>query len=156
MRWIIAGVKYDFQPHQVEAAQPMSHEGRWLPIGVVARWLRWWRCKGRRAWHGAPHDKVSAPLWTELGDCGGALISLCQGLSASVMFTPQVCWLLADCSAKAPSYQPELTGSANRNPPTAPADQTLPITALPLYIYKPLFHKVYLLSSPFHVLLFTV
>lgn len=116
--------------------------GRTVAAMVAMSWEGW-------AWHGAPRDKVSAPLWTALGDCGGALISLCQGLSASVMFTPQVCWLLADCSAKAPSYQPELTGSANRNPPTDPADQTLPITALPLSIYKPLFHKVYLLTYCF-------
>ncbi|CAB1432550.1 unnamed protein product [Pleuronectes platessa] len=49
------------------------------------------------------------------------LISRCQGLSAPVMFTPQVCWLLADCSAKASSYQAnrEPTGSGNRNPPIA-------------------------------------
>lgn len=55
---------------------------------------------------GMVHDKVSALLWTALGDCGRVLISVCQGLSASVMFTPQVCWLLADCSVKAASYQP--------------------------------------------------
>lgn len=126
MRWIIAGVKCTFQPRQVDRARPTSS-----PQGGGS--LPRWRWEGRQAWCGAPHDEVSARLWTALVDCGRALISVCQGLSASVMFTPQVCWLLADCSAKTPSsFSWELTWSANRNPPTARnPHQTPTITALP-------------------------
>ncbi|KAK9531760.1 hypothetical protein VZT92_011166 [Zoarces viviparus] len=98
-------------PTGVSACSPRHTHWRriapWrLPIRAVAGAAAMVAMQLKEAWHGAPHDKVSAPPWTALGDCGGTLISLCQGLSASVLFTPQVCWLLADCSAKDPSYQP--------------------------------------------------
>lgn len=105
----MAGVKYDFQPHRGECVQPTRRSGKGSHGAAWLSGLPYGGCDGgdvREGRLGAPHDKVSAPPWTALGDCGRALISLCQGLSASVMFTPQVCWLLADCSAKAPSYQP--------------------------------------------------
>lgn len=158
IRWIIVGVKYNFQSDQVGAC--VAFIALWerltlwhLTVRVATRWQWLCRCKGRQTWHVAPHDKVSAPLWTALGDCGRALISQCQGLSASVMFTPQVCWLTALPSLLHFSQQTE---SANRNPPTAATDQTCLL--LPLSEYKLVFfHKVYLLhwlllvTSSFHI-----
>ena len=66
-----------------------ERDGSVVPLGMATRQLRWW------AWRTARYLILSY-----------VLISLCQGLSASVMFTPQVWWMLADCSAKTPSYQP--------------------------------------------------
>lgn len=93
--------------------------------------------------------RFSVPQWTVLRDCGRkkSLISLSQGLSASVMFAPQVCWLLADCCAVASSYQ----STESKQKPTQCLLWTKPgplITHCPRRLMAAIFSSRYL--DPLH------
>ena len=69
-----------------------------LPIRVAEWGAAMVPVEGRKAWHGVPHDKVSAPLWTALGDCGRERLSVCvrvyQHLSC-LLLRCAGCWLTA-------------------------------------------------------------
>ncbi len=169
MRWIIVGVKYNFQPHQAEPAQSARHAlgGRWLH----AVCLSWWShagCDGsdvRQSRLGIAHGTIRFLLrcgqhWRIVGECLSVCVRVYQHLSC-LLLRCAGCWLTA-LPRLLHISQLVLTRSTNRNQPTAAADQTIPITLLPLSIYKPLLHKVHLLYPPllaassFHILPFTV
>jgi len=101
----------------------------------------------RRAWHGAPHDKVSALLWTALGGLWErAYLSVSGSIGIRDVYSSGVLaagWLLSQGSYISASR--ELTMSTNRNPPTPALTDQNPLHCFILSIYKSNFHKVYLL-----------
>lgn len=138
MTWVIAGVKCNFEPHQVHHTQPTSRPRRGIARhhlsgwshsgcdggdakggrpGMVHRVIRFLHCCGRRWWIVGKRLSVLVRVYQHLS----CLLLRCAG------------WLL--CQDYFISASWELTGNANRNPPTAAADQSL---NNPL-IYKPLF-----------------